>query len=194
MKAGLYNSSSDEELISLLKERDYYAFSEIYARYWNRLYIQAYKVLKSSDESCDVVQDVFTNIWVKAKSLEIKNVDAYLFSAVRYKSIKVITSSNKKEVFVSELAKLGEGVTNDNAKEQLLFKEAHISLEYEISQLPPKMQHVYRKGKIEGLSYKQIAEEMGISENSVKTTMFRAMEQLRKKLTPYMGLLLFFLK
>ncbi|HAT93551.1 MAG TPA: hypothetical protein DCS36_14445 [Sphingobacterium sp.] len=56
------------------------------------------------------------------------------------------------------------------------------------------MQHVYRKGKIEGLSYKQIAEEMGISENSVKTTMFRAMEQLRKKLTPYMGLLLFFLK
>ena len=60
-----YGEFADEELILLLKERDKLAFTEIYKRHWNMLYLRTFKILGDEDESKDLVQDTFFTFWEK---------------------------------------------------------------------------------------------------------------------------------
>lgn len=194
MRVTDYELKNNEDLLFLLKDRDYAAFTEIYERFWEQLFIQAAKVLKDKQDASDVVQDVFANIWNKIEVLNIQDLPAYLFASVRYKSLKSIAVSKRKASFIEELVTISNIEIALISDEDICFKEMNQTLTQEIALLPGRMRLVYQKGKIEGLSYRQIAEELGISEKSVKTTMYRAMIQLRARLAPYLSFFLIFLK
>src|ERR1700744_3474700 len=75
---------SEEELIRLLKEGQNNAFTEIYNRYWNKLYFIAHKLLKDTDAAEEIVQDVFLMLWRKKETLNIESLSPYLAAMTRY--------------------------------------------------------------------------------------------------------------
>ncbi|MDF2432644.1 MAG: hypothetical protein JWP44_2275 [Mucilaginibacter sp.] len=80
---GDFTKFSDQQLILLLKQDKLSAFREIYARYWKKLYSEAYKRLKSKELAEEVVQEIFTNFWLKRQSLQITTtINGYLYLAV----------------------------------------------------------------------------------------------------------------
>jgi len=189
-----YSKKTDAVLASLLKRKDHAAFTEIYNRYWKVLFVHAFKILKDQGVASDMIQDMFATLWNQAERWQLEStLKSYLYIAVRNQCLKTIAKSARREAFVTELASIStEGINTTD--DELNFREFERLLAQEIHELPPRMQQVYIKSREEGLTHKQIAEEMGIAENSVKTTMHRTLNALRTKLSPFLSLFLFLLK
>ncbi|WP_317169199.1 sigma factor [Mucilaginibacter humi] len=90
----------DDQLTGLLRTGNELAFTEIYNRYWDKLYYIAHKLLKDTDAAEEIVQDVFFILWKKRETLTIKSLPAYrplwpaILSIVRCPKKK--TQKNKK--------------------------------------------------------------------------------------------------
>lgn len=178
-----YGSLSDQELAVLLKREDHGAYTEIYERYWPLLYIHAKKMLQDKDEAMDVVQDIFTSLWKNGNDFDTNgSFKPYLYTAVRNRVIKLVNRGKLQDSFAKQMAYVMTELvafTDD----QISYNELERIIEKEISLLPPKMQVIFHKSKTAGKSHKDIAKELGVSEHTVKTTVYRAMIILREKIT-----------
>ncbi|MGY3055301.1 RNA polymerase sigma-70 factor (family 1) [Pedobacter sp. UYEF25] len=178
-------SSPDSELVLMLKLDNEEAFTEIYNRYWKKLYVVACNKLGNFAEAEEVVQNIFLSIWFRRATIEIaSNLNAYLAVCVKYKVIKAL---NKRFHQKKYLASLNDNDILDNStQEWLQFEEMKGQLSKLVADLPTKCQLVYRLSKEEGLSQKKIAEDLGISQKTVEAHLTTAIKKLKA------GLSLFF--
>ncbi|KLT66806.1 RNA polymerase sigma factor [Pedobacter sp. BMA] len=176
-----YSEYDDQKLVALLKERDDVAFAEIYNRYWPILYKHAYRMLKDDSESEDVVQEVFTNFWHKAPSLQDDiTLGAYLYVSTRNAILNFFSKNKSHSSYVNDLAvfmETSQEITDHLIRERILAR----LIEDEIMRLPARMRAVFELKRKQNLSYKEIADVMNISELTVKTQMNKAISALRKK-------------
>lgn len=179
---GLYREVSDADLVKMIRSGDHTAFSELFSRYKNPLYFHARRMLGNSDEAKDVVQDLFAAIWSKREKLLIPtSVDNYLYGAVRNRILdhiahqKVVSRYTESfDLFIEK----GISTTEDFMREKEL---AHI-IQTEISRLPDKMREIFELSRNSERSYKQIAEQLQLSEHTVKKQAQRAIKILRLKI------------
>lgn len=178
----IYRSYSDQKLIALLKEGDKAAFTEIYNRYKHLLQGHAYKKLGDFDEVKDVLQDLFTQLWLKRADIsETTNLSGYLYIAVRNKVFNILAHRNITDSYIQSLQ---EFVREENYVTDLLVREKEFSamINREIEALPPKMRVVFQLSRNSGLSHKEIAEQLDLSEQTVSKQITNALKILRGKL------------
>ena len=177
-----YHQNSDLELAALLANDDDQAFAEIYERYKGVLYMHAYRMLGDEEEAKDVLQELFTTLWGHRKEIKItSSFSAYLYKSVRNRIFDIIAHRKVEQRYVSSLASFienGECVTDNQLRE----KELTVMIEKEVSLLPPKMRQVFELSRNENLSYKEIADELKISDKTVKKQVSNALNILRQKL------------
>ena len=151
--------------------------------------------ISANEDVENIVQDVFLVLWEKKDELELScTLTTYLFTLVKNRCLNFLRH------------KLIEEEYNAQMKEELGFKlYALESMEYsyhsekelqEIIQraldtLPERCREVFIKSRIEGLKYKEISEELGISVNTVENHIVTALKKLRVELKDYLPLLLF---
>lgn len=173
----------DSSLTVLLQQGYEQAFKQIYERYKGVLYLHAVKMLKDRDEAQDVVQEIFTKLWDKRETIIINTtLSAYLYTAIRNKILDIF--SHEKVVAthqqsLQDFINQGEYQTDN----YMLEKELIVLIEKEISALPTKMKEVFELSRRKNLSYSQIAEQLDISENTVRKHISKALSRLRSKLT-----------
>ena len=179
----LYRLYTDQELTGLLKSGDHAAFTEIYHRYWPLLFAHARHMLRNNDAPMDIVQEIFTNLWNRSADLQLEiSLKAYLYGATRNLTLTQIQKGKRKDHYLSSLVKQfekGSPVTD----EQVICNEFVERMEKELANLPPKMRAVFELSRKEGLSHKEIAEEMDLSDHAVKKTIHRALKVLRTQLS-----------
>ncbi|SHF67406.1 RNA polymerase sigma-70 factor, ECF subfamily [Pedobacter caeni] len=182
-----YSLLSDLELTVLLKEGDAAAYTIIYNRYFNELYVHAYSRLRDKEEAQDVVHELFATLWNKRAELIFKSsLPAYLYTAVRNKILDVIAHQQVESRYVSSLQHfLQEGycVTDHQVRERQLAA----LIDKGISDLPPKMREIFELSRKQAMSHKEIAEQLNLSEQTVRTQVKNALKILRLKL----GMMLF---
>ena len=84
-----YDILDDKELIVLLQKNDRNAFTEIYNRYWKKLFSVAANKIKDLPEAEEIVQDIFVSIWNRRDNLTvIDTLSSYLAVSVKYRVIK----------------------------------------------------------------------------------------------------------
>ncbi|MEH6304314.1 RNA polymerase sigma-70 factor [Olivibacter sp. CPCC 100613] len=188
-----YKLYTDNELIHLLKADDRTAFSEIYTRYGERLYKQAYHVLRNREDAKDIVQDIFTALWNKRTELCINNLAGYLYIANRNQVIKLMAHRKISAVYFDWLQTMSKEVP-DTANYGILEKQLHELVEGEVGKLPSKMRQVFNLSRKAHLSHKEIAAKLHLSEATVKTQVKNALRILRSKLEAFLYtiLLLFY--
>lgn len=173
--------NNDKELLDRISNGDESAFAALYNRYWKKVYSMAFMYVRSPQAAQDIVQDVFLKIWINRENLQhIQEFRPYFFVTAR----NIIISSLRNTVFHQYL-------TDDEQQEEsillpekmLSFKESVNLLHKAIETLPPQQQRAYRLSRNEGLSYEEIAQEMGISRLTVRTHITKALGTLRKYLT-----------
>ena len=104
-----YQLYDDNKLLSLLSNNDEEAFTEIYNRYWEKLVAVAYKRLKNTAFTEDVVQDVFVSLWKNRYESSIQSLENYLASAVKYavfNKLKIASRARefqKSNSFITEI-------------------------------------------------------------------------------------------
>ena len=184
-----YRTYTDEELVQFLKNGDHKAFAELYERYWDKLLFLAGKKLGDLYEAEHIVQDLFLDLWHRRADLDIQqSIGGYLVVAVKYRIINVQSRRYKQSVRYNE--KVSSIPQHDNSTENwLTHRELQDSLHHQLSRLPEKCALAFSL-RDDGLSYKQIAAEMQISEKTVEMHISRAFKTLRTSLGNLLSILI----
>ena len=173
---------SDYELLALFKGGQRSAYEEIYRRYWALLFNHARKMVQSDEDAKDLVQDVFSVFWLDGPTLELQTtLSAYLYSLVRYKVFNLI---DRKKVRSNYLLSLETAIMENNYSGEYRVREKQMEqlIEKGIAALPPKMREVFELSRKANLNYRQIAERLNITDNTVKKQMSNALKILRSRL------------
>lgn len=181
-----YSAKTDQELIALLKQGEQSAFAEIYNRYKNPLYFHARRMLGDNDEAKDIVQDLFAAIWSKRESLILPaSVESYLYGSIRNRILDFLAH---QKVITKYTESFNLYLENGAASTDELIRERELTriIQQEISRLPEGMRKVFELSRNSDLSYKEIAAQLNIAEDSVKKQAQRAIKILRLKIKFYL--------
>lgn len=177
-----HSECSDMELCHLLKEGDRDAYTEIYERFKGLLYVHAYKMLQDSDAAEDVVQELFTRLWIKREQLSLqRTLSAYLYASIRNQVLDRIARQKVETRYVESLQNFMQTapcVTDHRVRE----RELQSRIEKEVATLPTKMRQVFEMSRKAYLSHREIADVLNISEKTVKKQINNALKVLRVRL------------
>jgi RNA polymerase sigma-70 factor (family 1) len=172
---------SDSALLDLMKGQDAPAFEEIYRRYWRILYSITYRRIQSREVSEEIVQDIFTSLWVNRNTVVIHSLSAYLSSAAKYKVINHMARETSRQAYTQSQQQAV--MVHDNCTEEsVLLSDLNGALEREIEKLPSKRRQIVRLHKNEDLSLKEVASQLGISEKTVENQYGKALKVLKLNL------------
>jgi RNA polymerase sigma-70 factor, ECF subfamily len=172
----------DSSLFELVKLDNKQAFDELYNRYWEKLFLHLVRVIKDPEETKDILQEVFVSVWNRRFELDnIESISAYLFSSVRFKGLNYLQRESKKSFIIDAL--LIQSEQEDNSLDSLqAVKDINSLLDKTIENLPSKMQQVFILSRKEQLSYKEIADQLSISDKTVKKQISNALKIFRLSL------------
>lgn len=178
----------DDDLLIQMAAGDKGAFSVLYHRYWETLFVTAGNVLRSKDDAADVVQEVFLNIWNKRHELVITgSFLAYLKASTRNRAINFIEKNITRRDYLAMLTETEVESLSTSPEAQLQLKELQTVIHTTVQQLPPKMQEVYLMSRHQHLSHQEIADHLGISAKTVKKHIQLALQAIRKALDTLPG-------
>ena len=181
--------SSNEISIEQINKLDAAAFRLLYKSYYKGLVCYAMRLIELSEPAEDIVQEVFEKIWKKSTQIdERESIDSYLFVAVRNACFTFL--KNKRE-----------RVDLEDVKQNLKVSEEVVEFETpelnrlwgEIENLPLQCKVVFKLVILEDMKYKDVADSLGISVNTVKSLKKSAYTSLREQLKDPMLFLLFLL-
>jgi RNA polymerase sigma-70 factor (ECF subfamily) len=167
-----------EELLQHIKEDDRRAFDQLYSKIWKELFVKAYSKLKDEDLAKDIVQEIFIDLWNKRKLREIENVRSYLLQAVKF---KVLDEFRKNRYNFVEIDLFVEKIKeSDCADSQIISKEFFSTIKDWTNVLPHKRKEIFRLKYIEGLSNKEIAVKLNISQKTVQNQVLNSSPEFKK--------------
>lgn len=162
----------------ICKESDIAAFDMLFRRYFPLLQAYASQFV-DWDNAGSVVQDVMLYLWEKRSSINVRNsVSTFLYTAVKYNCLSLVNRGQigRKVIDSLRLSVIEEVEPVDFDKN---INEIQRRLNSLLVQLPEPQRTVFRMNRFEGLSYKKIASELGISEKTVEYRMSQALQKLR---------------
>jgi RNA polymerase sigma-70 factor (ECF subfamily) len=185
---------TEKELLEKLRKGDSFAFEVLFYKYRNRIKGFAVKMIPSKIDAEEIVQEVFVKLWLTKEAINPeKDFQSYLFSITKNLILDHLKSAvNRKLYFIGELFQTD--LLEENTAEDLISHEAQEKLLELIDEIPERRREIFRLSRFEGLSYKQIAEKLHISENTVDSQIRNALAFLRKEFRKWSVLaFLFFL-
>jgi RNA polymerase sigma factor (sigma-70 family) len=168
---------SDLELLGLISKDSEKALSEIYERYWEKLFDYSEKILKGQSASQDAVQLVFIDLWKRRSSLQINSLQSYLFQAVRFQVFKTIRAGKTSLDFYDRLAVISAKILSENP---VLIGDLKDIVEKILNSLPEDQRVLLKLNKQDGFTFKEIAEQKNISVKTVEKKIAKALATLRK--------------
>lgn len=172
---------SDEELLTLLRQNEQKALEELFRRYYYPLCEFAFHFVRSFDLTEEVVSDVFIKIWRSRHQTEITRLKSYLYAATRNQALNLLRKEGRER---DSLDDLGEELLplSRYPDQELLYKEFETRIDALINTLPPRRKLIFRLNRIEGFTYKEIAEMLSISVHTVQNQMVEAVKQLGSRI------------
>ena len=178
---------NDDDLIRLLHEGDELAFTQIYNRYWNKLYYVAHKLLKDTDAAEEIVQEVFFILWKKRETLIIKVLPAYLASMTRYSVYRYISKDKQVKIQENIVGKLGiQAAAEMNVDDKILL-EIVTQLS---NKLPEKCRLVFQYNKLQDMALADVAEQLNISQKTAEGHLTKALKVIRTSLGNFLTFIL----
>jgi RNA polymerase sigma-70 factor (family 1) len=177
-----YNKFTDEQLVALLKTGNQQAFTEIYDRYAANLAGFAGSKLYNLDDAKDILHDLFVKLWENRGQIHINsNLQSYLFAMVRHRIVDKIRKNITREEYAFMLQSLTTA-NQYNIDKQVEAKELRQTIENSLVQLPARVKEIFKLSREEGLSNREIAEKLNLSEQTIKNQISAALKHLRKSL------------
>lgn len=169
---------NDLEIQTTLKEDFYKGFSMLFDCYYKSLTICVFGIVKDLEQSEDIVQELLYN-FIKTKrhqTIETGKLKRYLFKAVKNNALKHVTSQ-KERLSMEYIAE----VINDESDEILFDNDVISEVRAQIELLPPRTKEVVIAITVDHKKYQEVADEMSISINTVKTMLKRGLTQVRNE-------------
>lgn len=165
------NHNSDRQLLLQISEGDEQAFAMLVKAYSGLLFTYLVKLTKDQDIASDVVQEIFTQLWLTRESLRnVESFRSWLFVISRHHAVKMLKNIDKEYKKREEWHQITQtAAEGPEAQDEASLKEAYDMLvKNAVNRLPPQQKRVWMLARLEGKKYAEIAEEMQISRETVK--------------------------
>lgn len=158
-------------------------FEELFKRYYSPLCAFTYRYTENHDLAEEIVQDTFTYLWENLPRIEIRTtLESYLYGAVRNAALNHLKHLKVREKYELHAKQAKSAESTDFAE----LDELEAAIREALTSLPEKCREIFEMNRNQGLTYKEIAEQLEISIKTVETQMSRALKFLREALKQYM--------
>ena len=169
----------DNTILENIRNNSEPALKILIDRYYTTLCAFATHIVKDQENAEDIVQEVFIKIWTYRHQLgKIVSVKDYLFASVRNHALTFLRGQKRQENHLKQLP-----IEEEEIPTYLVEEETNRLLLQAIASLAPRSAEVITLG-LSGLKQEEIARQMNISINTVKSLKYEAIEKLKKTLRP----------
>ena len=171
---------NEKELLTLLKEGQQEAFTQLYHLYSERIYSNILKLVKQEQVAQEILQDIFIILWEKRDTIDIQtSFRSYLF---RIGENKVIDFYRKARRDQSLYAYIKAAATEHytHIEEALLNRENAELLQKAVNSLPAQRKQVFELCKLQGKSYQEVSAALGISPSTINDHIVKATRAIRQ--------------
>lgn len=167
----------DNSYIERVSKGDRVAFKELHEGLYQRMFYYVYKILHDKEQAEDIIQEAFVLYWGNRSDFNnLLAVKTYLFSIVRNKVLAQIRDTTNRKRILDSIE--WESTTEDHL---LITTEICGEVQQAVQSLPAQTRRVIELSMLE-MTVEKIAEEMGVSPNTVKTLKKAGYQTLRGKL------------
>lgn len=178
-----------EAIITQIQKGDRKAFREVFDYYFNALSSFGYSFVEDRGAIEDMVQEVFITLWEKRKDFNhINALKSFLYTSVRNKCFNYLKHKQVKKKHEASL--IYEIESDQYFTNQVIEEEVFNQLYAEIRLLPDAAQEIMLLA-MNGLKNQEIADELGISINTVKTQKKIAYSKIKDKMGQSIGAIVF---
>jgi RNA polymerase sigma-70 factor, ECF subfamily len=176
------NRFSLEKVLQDLSEDNKLALEQLFDHFYPRLYNFSRSFLKLEDGIDDILQEVFIKIWQNRYNINNPTTfNSYIFTITKNILLNELRSRLNDQRFKDRLFK--KSVAEEyQLSERLEFGEMQHFVDQAIGELPSKHQEVFRLSRSEGLSHRDIAEKLAMSEKNVEYHIHQSILFLKKRL------------
>lgn len=169
-----------DNILNLLKKGEKRGLERLFLKFYEPLVLYAYRFLNNQAEAEDVVQEVFIKFWHRNQFTDIQlYLRSYLYHSVRNNCLNRLESRRELTSISVEIIKDSPVDSVEDEEEQTAQLE---KIYAEIEKLPLRTRRIFQAIFLDNKKYKDVAQEEGISVNTVKTLLRRALAELRAKL------------
>jgi RNA polymerase sigma-70 factor (ECF subfamily) len=174
---------NEVEAVKLLVSGNEKGFQQIYDRYALNVFRVGMKYLRSTELAEDLVQEVFSALWVQRDQFEkVEFFQRYLFTMCRNIAFRHLKTIVNRELGEKEYTKL-KRYDDNNVEYHLLGKECVTIMQHAVKKLPVTHRRVYELVTNEGLSHRAVAEQLNVSVQTVSNSMALALKSIKQHLT-----------
>jgi RNA polymerase sigma-70 factor (ECF subfamily) len=167
-----------DHCIEQLRQGEQAALKEIYERYYHPLVLFGLKYIQDQIVAEDLVQEIFIKVWAKRNFFFSETaLRTFLYKSIRNACINHLEHQQVHDRFSASVLSLANN--EDHFFNQVIEEETHRLLYEAIERLPDVARKIYRMS-LEGYKNNEIANDLNISVNTVKTHKLRAMKFLRE--------------
>lgn len=176
------SNKDDIVLLKEISEDSHKAFDELYQRYAPLVKAFSYSLLKNSEESLDICQNVFLKIWSKRKNLDsIYAFKPYLFVMVKNHILDLLEKNHCSSFADSEISEdILSGITDLSEMSRAEYAEELLLCRIALESMPDRRKRIFYLSRKDHLTYKEIAEREGVSIKTVEYHISKALQDLRK--------------
>jgi RNA polymerase sigma-70 factor (ECF subfamily) len=186
-------NDEEQKIIRLLKEGDNAAYKSLYAHYYALLCAVAFEYLGDRFLSETAVDELVFHLWEKRETLEIAtSLRSYLIRAIRNRCINTLQLARERREIpfsalnMDEYEAIQSSESIDSPLILLLENELDEKISRAIENLPADCRRIFKMSRFENKRHEQIAEEAGISVNTVKYHIKNALSRLKDDLEDYL--------
>jgi RNA polymerase sigma-70 factor, ECF subfamily len=183
----------DEFLVKRFAGGDMKAFDSIYSAFNQKLQKFIFTLIKTEPDTEDIVQEVFVKVWENREKLKnYSSFDSYLFSIAYNTTISLLRTRVKENKYVEFIKSVQFEVDEPDFVEGFNSDEMNEKLNLLIEKMPPRQREVFKMKYFQNCSYKEIAETLDISINTVENQIVKSHKFLKENLgKAYLSILFF---
>lgn len=175
-----------DSLIQSLAVGDKQAYETVFREFYGPLVLYAWKFVGDKDAAEDIVQSFFCHLWEDHKHLaKIQSFPAYFYTSIRNRALNYIRNKHAVSLEDVEIQK------EEDFLKEMMEEEVYRELYAAIRELPDKCRAIFML-KLTGKENAEIAAELNISEETIRSQLRRGRELLRKNIQNFMSLVLLF--
>jgi RNA polymerase sigma-70 factor (family 1) len=169
----------DQNCLADIADGDQKAFCHFFAAFKHKIYSFSFSFTRSAEMAEEITQEVFIKAWSNRESLRaVENIDAWLSTVTRNLCFNYLKRLGLERKATVRLMKT-QNYTEQNVEEYVSYKERLNEIDEALGQLSPQQRLIFNLNRGKGMKNEEIARELHLSPNTVKTHMVIALRKIR---------------
>lgn len=169
----------EKNLLIQLQAGSQSAFELLYNLYSKRIYRKILGLVKIADTADELTQVLFVKIWNKRQIVDPdKNFEAFLYQISQNLVMDFYRKAKRDKQLQDQIISISTELYS-HTEEHIFYKESKAVIDQAIEKLPPQQQQVFKLCKIEGKSYEEVGQLLGISRSTVSNHIGQAHKSIK---------------